>query len=248
MASVRGFNALLALTVGAATVAAAQDSFAPARRAMVNDIRGQLAAGAMEGTTRLSDRVTEALREVPRHLFVPEALRELAYSDQALPLGHDSTISQPLIVAAMTELLQVAPGQRVLEVGTASGYQAAVLARLGARVHTIEIVPELARTAAERLKTLGYSEVRVRVGDGYLGWPEHGPFDRILVTAGATHVPKPLVQQLAPGGRMVIPVGEDGDRQRLTLVVKDAAGRTTTRRLARVVFIPLNERAAPRRQ
>jgi protein-L-isoaspartate(D-aspartate) O-methyltransferase len=213
---------------------------------MVANVRQLITAGAMEGTANLDPAIAGAMAEVPRHLFVPEPLQSRAYSDQALPIGYDSTISQPLIVAAMTDLLEVRPGDRALEVGTGSGYQAALLARLGARVHTVEIVPELAQGAAARLKALGYDQIAVRAGDGYAGWPEHAPFDRIMVTAGATHVPAPLVRQLAPNGRMVIPVGSAQDRQRLTLVTKDARGKVTTRRLARVIFIPLNERAAKR--
>jgi len=150
------------------------------------------------------------------------------------------------MVAIMTDLLEARPGWKVLEVGTGSGYQAAVLAVLGAQVFTIEIVPELARSAQARLAAMGYAGVRVRAGDGYKGWPEAAPFDGILVTAGATHVPKPLIDQLKPGGRMVIPVGERRETQELTLVTKDARGRIRRTRLGPVLFVPLDERARPR--
>ena len=152
-------------------------------------------------------RVLEAMRQVPRHLFVPETLRSQAYEDYPLPIGHDQTISQPYIVAYMSETLAVGPGRRVLEIGTGSGYQAAVLAEMGVEVYTVEIVEPLARTAARTLASLGYSTVHTRVGDGYGGWPEHAPFDAVIVTAAPDHVPKPLIEQLAVGGRLVIPVG-----------------------------------------
>jgi protein-L-isoaspartate(D-aspartate) O-methyltransferase len=152
-------------------------------------------------------RVLEAMRKVPRHEFVPREQRPYAYNDHPLPIGHDQTISQPYIVAAMTELAQVAPGARVLEVGTGSGYQAAVLAALGAEVYSIEIVEPLAVSAAATLERLGY-QVTVRAGDGYQGWPEHAPFDAIVVTAAPPRIPEPLKQQLKPGGRLVIPVGD----------------------------------------
>ncbi len=152
--------------------------------------------------------VLAALRAVPRHRFVPLALVADAYADRPLPIGEGQTISQPYIVALMTELLRVEPGQRVLEVGTGSGYQAAVLAQLGAEVYSIEIVESLGRQAAALLAALGYERVQVRIGDGYRGWPERAPFAGILVTAAPDHVPRPLLEQLAPGGRLVIPVGE----------------------------------------
>lgn len=152
-------------------------------------------------------RVMAAMREVPRHEFVPSALRALAYRDRALPIGHDQTISQPYVVAVMSESAELAPGDRVLEVGTGSGYQAAVLAALGAEVYSIERIPELAEWADKTLKRLGY-DVRVRHGDGYAGWPDAAPFDAILVTAAPPTVPPPLLEQLAIGGRLVIPVGD----------------------------------------
>lgn len=229
----------------AETAAFAQDE--RRRRAMVANIEQLVAAGALGRTGRLDPRVLAAMREVPRHLFVPAPLGDEAYGDTALPIGHGSTISQPLVVAAMTDLLEVAPGHKVLEVGTGSGYQAAILSRLGARAYTVEIVPALARSAAARLKRLGYADVHVRAGDGYKGWPGEAPFDAILVTAGATHIPEPLTRQLKPGGRMLIPMGPSADEQQLTLVTKDRQGRLTVRPLAPVAFIPLDERAGPPR-
>jgi protein-L-isoaspartate(D-aspartate) O-methyltransferase len=183
--------------------------------------------------------VLAAMRKVPRHEFVPEQWTEAAYEDHPLPIGYGQTISQPYIVALMTELVQPTDGARVLEVGTGSGYQAAILAETGAEVYSIEILKPLARESAARLQRLGYRTVHVRQGDGYLGWPEHAPFDAIMVTAGADHVPPPLVEQLKPGGRMVIPVGEPHGEQSLLVVEKTISGRISTRNVAPVLFVPL---------
>jgi len=193
----------------------------------------------------LSAPVRLAMLETPRHLFVPEAIRAHAYEDRPLPIGHGATISQPFIVALMTDLLQAEPADVVLEVGTGSGYQAAVLSRLVRQVYSIEIIPQLAEQAGGRLRALGYDNVEVRAGDGYAGWPEHAPFDGIVVTAGATHVPQPLVSQLKPGGRMVIPVGAGSGGQDLTVVTKDRAGRVRIEPGLPVRFVPLDERASP---
>lgn len=175
------------------------------------------------GRAQLDPRVMAAMEEVPRHLFVPEPLRTLAYQDTPLPIGFEKTISQPFIVALMTDLLAVEPSSRVLEVGTGLGYQAAVLSRLVAHVWTIEIIEELAQSAESRLAALGYGNVTIRIGDGTSGWAEYAPFDRILVAAGAEDVPAALLEQLAPGGRMVIPTGPQ-DRQQLTLILKGPTG------------------------
>lgn len=183
--------------------------------------------------------VLEAMRRVPRHEFVPVELRTEAYADHPLPIGQEQTISQPYIVAAMTELAAVPSGGIVLEVGTGSGYQAAVLSLLAQRVYTIEILPELGETAAARLARLGYDNVRVRVGDGYLGWPEQAPFDAILVTAGAEHIPQPLADQLRPGGRMVIPVGPVEGIQELRVLEKLEDGSLRSRNVMPVRFVPL---------
>ena len=225
---------------------AAPDAFASQRRRMVDDVIQLIAAGALPGVERIDPRVLDVMRRTPRHRFVPAAVQAQAYGPEALAIGHGATISAPLIVAAMTTLLQPRADHRVLEVGAGSGYQAAVLSPLVRHVYTVEIVAPLATEARARLAGMGYRNVTVRAGDGYLGWPEHAPFDRILVTAGATHIPQPLVRQLKPGGRMVIPLGRTQSEQRLVLVSKDAAGRPSTQRLARVIFVPLVESARPR--
>jgi protein-L-isoaspartate(D-aspartate) O-methyltransferase len=182
-------------------------------------------------------RVLDALRKVPRERFIPADLAARAYDDQPLPIGYGQTISQPFIVAHMTEALGVEPHHIVLEVGSGSGYQAAILGELGRTVYTIEIVPELARRAASTLQSLGYRHVHVREGDGYAGWPQHAPFDRIMVTAAPAEIPRPLIDQLAVGGRLIIPVGEQGRTQWLTVVDRTAKG-VTERRTIPVVFVP----------
>jgi protein-L-isoaspartate(D-aspartate) O-methyltransferase len=180
-----------------------------------------------------------ALRTVPRHEFVPPDQQVYAYVNTPLPIGHDQTISQPSVVGLMTELVVPRAGKRVLEIGTGSGYQAAVLAETGAKVWTIEIFRKLADEARERLTRLGYSDVKVRHGDGYAGWPEAAPFDAIVVTAAADSVPPALVKQLAPEGRLVMPVGNPKTHQELVLIEKDAKGRLASRQLIPVRFVPL---------
>jgi protein-L-isoaspartate(D-aspartate) O-methyltransferase len=189
------------------------------------------------------ERVLAALRRVPRHRFVPEAERALAYEDHPLPIGSQQTISQPYIVAVMTELAEIAPGERVLEVGTGSGYQAAVLAELGAEVDSIEIVPELAASARQTLRALGYGRVNVIAGDGYRGLPARAPFDAILVTAAPDHVPQPLIDQLAVGGRLVIPVGDEF--QQLRVLARTAQG-VEEQRIFDVRFVPMTGEAQQR--
>jgi protein-L-isoaspartate(D-aspartate) O-methyltransferase len=186
-------------------------------------------------------RVLEAMRKVPRDRFVPAALAPRAYADSPLLIGQGQTISQPYIVAYMTETLQVQPGHRVLEIGTGSGYQAAVLGELAREVYTIEIVPELAQRAAGVLKGLGYATVQVREGDGFAGWPERAPFDRIIVTAAPETIPKPLIEQLAVGGRLVTPVGAQGDTQWITVVDKTDRG-VVERRTIPVQFVPFTRK------
>ena len=186
-----------------------------------------------------NENVLRAMLEVPRHEFVPPEHQAQAYEDGPLPIGLDQTISQPYIVALMTELVAPMPGHRVLEVGTGSGYQAAVIGRIVSQVYSIEIIPQHAQSAAERLKKLGVNNVEVRAGNGYLGWPERAPFDGILVTAGATEVPPRLVEQLKPGGRMIIPVGTAASEQVLKVIQKDAAGKVETRDVIPVRFVPL---------
>lgn len=183
--------------------------------------------------------VLAAMRSVPRHKFVDDQTKSLAYSDRPLPIGHRQTISQPYIVAFMTELLQPQRHHDVLEVGTGCGYQAAVLAELVGHVYTIEIVAALAERAKSTLSDLGYDNVTVRSGDGYMGWPDAAPFDRIILTAAPDHVPTPLIDQLKPGGRMVLPVGEVWSTQQLTLVTRDEAGRVFDETVMAVGFVPL---------
>ena len=234
-----------ALFLAWATLAVA----APAERAnerelMVLSIENLAATAGPTSVRRLDPKVLGAMRKVPRHLLVPEDVRPRAYQNVPLPIGYEQTISQPYIVALMTDLLDVRPDHVVLEIGTGSGYQAAVLSELVRQVYTIEIVEPLAERAKRQLAELGYSNVSVRAGDGYAGWPERAPFDRIIVTAGADHVPAPLVAQLKPGGRMVIPVGKSWNRLDLTVIEKDRRGRLKTRRVLPVAFVPLTRKPA----
>ncbi|MBN8462572.1 MAG: protein-L-isoaspartate(D-aspartate) O-methyltransferase [Dechloromonas sp.] len=237
-----GITRIVMLGVAAALfarTAQAQD-MARERQAMVDEVAAM--ARAFDGGTgkgAIDPRVLAALGRVPRHEFVPLGSRGSAYDNRPLSIGHGQTISQPYIVAVMTDLLQVGDGGKVLEIGTGSGYQAAVLADLGVSVASIEIVEPLAKEAAERLRRLGHAKVATRIGDGYHGWPERGPFDAIVVTAAASHVPPPLVQQLKRGGRMVIPIGAAFQTQQLMLVEKRADGALTTRQLMPVRFVPL---------
>lgn len=212
-----------------------QVSMESARRRMVEE---QLMVRGRDITDR---RVLDALLKVPRHEFLPEGLRMLAYSDQPLRIGFDQTISQPFIVALMTQVLELKTGESVLEIGTGSGYQAAVLAEITDHVYSIEIVEPLAIRAQETLRRLGYTNIHTRIGDGYRGWPEHAPFDAIIVTAAPDHVPQPLVDQLAKGGRMVIPVGSY--YQELLLLKKDSEGNITRERGIPVRFVPMTGEA-----
>lgn len=188
-------------------------------------------------------RVLAAMRKVPRHEFVPDAEKRHAYRDMPLPIGEGQTISQPYIVALMTELARPAKSHRVLEVGTGSGYQAAVLAELVEHVFTIEIEPELGKRAAEVLQKLGYDNVTVRTGDGYAGWVEHAPYDIIMITAAPDHIPQPLIEQLRPGGVMVVPVGPIAASQELRVLQKDASGKVISKDVASVRFVPLRRRS-----
>ena len=216
------------------------DDYRRQRAALIEEIAGDVRATASYlGRRELDPRVLAALGKVPRHEFVPRAERDRAYFNEPLPIGHGQTISQPYIVAVMTDLLDPKPGDRVLEIGTGSGYQAAVLAELVKAVYTIEIIEPLGRAAAERLHALDYANVATRIGDGYYGWPEQAPFDGIVVTAAADHVPPPLLAQLKPGGRMVIPVGSRYLTQQLVLITKNQDGTLQTRQLLPVRFVPL---------
>jgi len=230
---------LAALGIAIAAPACAQPSVEQQRSSMVEEIeRMARALSRSTGRDALDERVLQAMAKVPRHEFVPEAFRARAYENRPLPIGEGQTISQPFIVALMTDLAAVDRDSVVLEIGTGSGYQAAVLAELAARVHTIEIVEPLGRRAAETLERLGYDNVLVRIGDGYRGWPEAAPFDAIVVTAAPDEVPRPLIEQLAPGGRLVIPVGSPGAVKSLRLIEKDAEGRLTERDVLPVAFVP----------
>jgi len=207
---------------------------------MVSSIASDvLATRSYLGQEALRPQVLQALVTVPRHAFVPMSQRSSAYENRPLPIGHGQTISQPYIVAIMTDLLNPAPGHRVLEVGTGSGYQAAILAQLVARVFSIEIIQPLAELAGERLRQLGYTNISTRIGDGYYGWAEEAPFDAIVVTAAASHVPPPLLEQLRVGGRMIIPVGDRFTVQQLILIEKEADGGIVSHPLLPVRFVPL---------
>jgi len=220
--------------------AEAADAVNARRERMVVEIE-QLVRETRRETGRevLDARVIAALRKVDRHRFVPPGQAAQAYDNRPLPIGMGQTISQPYIVALMTDLLDAGPGDKVLEVGTGSGYQAAVLAEIVRAVYTIEIVEPLGRTAARALAETGYRNVRTRIGDGYAGWPDEAPFDGIIVTAAAPYLPQPLVDQLKSGGRLVIPLGEQGGAQSLFVIEKDARGVVTRRKVLDVRFVPL---------
>ena len=222
-------RAIAILTLGVVrTLIGSDDGFTRQREALVQ----HLAARGIR-----SERVLAAMRTVPRHLFVPDSLRDRAYDDTALPIGLGQTISQPFVVAAMTELLDAGARDRVLEIGTGSGYQAAVLAELAGEVYSIELEAELARTAADRLRGLGYRNTVVKQGDGYTGWKEKAPFDRIIVTAAPPAIPRPLIEQLKPGGRLVAPVGVED--QWIHVVEKRRDGRVSDRAVLPVLFVPM---------
>lgn len=229
----------VALGLCVVTMAHADTDYAAARQAMVRIVEGDVVATSSYTSVDVLDaRVRDALGAVPRHLFVPEGQRGSAYENRPLPIGEGQTISQPYIVAMMTQLADVDAGARVLEIGTGSGYQAAVLAEMAGHVYTIEIIDSLAERAAATLEALGYDNVSVRAGDGYLGWPESAPFDAILVTAAPETVPEPLIEQLAVGGRLVIPVGPESRTQSLQVLQKNDDGAVTTRDVLPVRFVP----------
>ena len=217
--------------------------FARARSGLIKEIEADVrATSSYIGVDRLDPTVMRAMGAVRRHRFVPDRYVSQAYENHPLPIGHGQTISQPYIVALMSNLLALKSGARILEVGTGSGYQAAVLAEMGMQVYSIEIIRPLAESARSRLKTEGYDEVRVNIGDGYFGWQEHAPFDGIIVTAAADHIPPPLLDQLKNGGRLIIPVGGRFSVQQLVLASKDAQGVVTTRQILPVRFVPLTRR------
>jgi protein-L-isoaspartate(D-aspartate) O-methyltransferase len=207
---------------------------------MLDDIEAEVRyTRSMIGRDALSPRVMAAMAEIPRDEFVPDHERLYAYANGPLPIGHGQTISQPYIVALMTDLLECGPDDRVLEVGTGSGYQAAVLSRVAGQVYSVEIIAELARQAADRLARLGYRNVETRHGDGYAGWPEHAPYDGILVTAAAPSIPPPLIDQLREGARLVIPVGPQFGHQELIVIEKRPDGPLRTTEVLAVAFVPL---------
>jgi protein-L-isoaspartate(D-aspartate) O-methyltransferase len=202
------------------------------------DIRRRMVETQMRGRGLTDETVLKVMEKVPRHEFVPEEFLEQAYADHPLPIGYGQTISQPYIVALMTQLLGIGAEDKVLEIGTGSGYQAAVLAELTDQVYTVEIIPELAESAAARLKRLGYTQVQVKDADGYYGWQEHAPFDAIIVTAAPDHVPQPLIQQLKDGGRLVIPVGPPGGYQTLWQITREG-DKVISKNILGVRFVPL---------
>lgn len=220
--------------------ASAADDYTAARQELVREIEAQVRDTRADlGKDVLDPRVIAAIGKVPRHEFVPEELRLLAYLNRPLPIGHEQTISQPYIVAIMTDLLALPRTARVLEVGTGSGYQAAVLAEVGVEVYSIEIVEPLGLAAKALLERLGYRNVHVRIGDGFAGWPEAAPFDAIIVTAAAPGMPPPLLAQLKPGGRMIIPLDNRSGVQDLVLVEKSADGAVRREEILPVIFVPL---------
>jgi protein-L-isoaspartate(D-aspartate) O-methyltransferase len=231
---------MLTVVLSTSVDSADADRYQRLRAGMLNAIRADYQDTAVYIDKEQADpRVLAAMGRVHRHEFVAEHLRDAAYENRPLPIGHGQTISQPYIVAVMTDLLRVQADDRVLEVGTGSGYQAAVLAELVSHMYSIEIIKPLATQAEKRLQRLGYTNVTIRHGDGYYGWEEQAPFDAIVVTAAASHVPPPLIDQLKPGGRMVIPVGTRFLVQELLMVVKADDGSVTTRQLLPVRFVPL---------
>jgi protein-L-isoaspartate(D-aspartate) O-methyltransferase len=220
--------------------AIAEDNFQQQRQALVNLIKDDVVRTRdFLGQEMLDERVLDTIGKVPRHEFVPESERSYAYENRPLPIGYGQTISQPYIVAIMTELLKPKKTDRVLEVGTGSGYQAAILAELVNSVYTIEIIEELSRWATGNLKRTGYANVHTRTGDGYYGWETAAPFDGIVVTAVASHIPPPLIKQLKPGGRMIIPVSAQFMTQYLVLVTKALDGKISTQQIIPVRFVPL---------
>jgi protein-L-isoaspartate(D-aspartate) O-methyltransferase len=231
-------HSILVLLMSSAVMALAANDRAAERRQMVDDIAALASFVAREtGRSGLDQRVLAAMAKVKRHEFVPPAQRRSAYRNRPLAIGAGQTISQPFIVALMTDLLGLQPDDKVLEIGTGCGYQAAVLGELAKDVYTIEIVESLGKAAAQTLARLGYANVHTRVGDGYKGWPEHAPYDAIIVTAAPDHVPPALVAQLEPGGRLVIPVGRLA--QELLVITKNADGTTTSQEIVPVQFVPL---------
>jgi len=234
---------LMAVFAAVSVPSLADDPTESARMELIRIIEEDVRQTSLElNKAELDPRVMKALARVPRHKFVPLEEKTYAYENRPLPIGHGQTISQPYIVAIMTDMLNLKPDSKVLELGTGSGYQAAILGELAGEVYTIEIVEPLGLLAKDRLQQLGYKNVITKVGDGYYGWEEHAPFDAIIVTAAASHIPPPLIKQLKPGGRMVIPVGSRFMTQQLLTVDKRADNKVVSRQVMPVVFVPVTGR------
>ena len=235
---------ILVLGCDVSSYALISDGYGKQSQQMLKEIdEDALYASSTLARNHIDTRVMDVMAKVPRHEFVPAYLRDSAYLNVPLPIGHGQTISQPFIVALMTDLLETRKDDVVLEIGTGSGYQAAVLSGLVKKVYSVEVIKELGKSARERLSHLGYKNVEVRIADGYFGWEERSPFDSIIVTAAAGHVPPPLIRQLKPGGRIVIPVGGTYQVQMLMVVTKDASGTLKTRQVLPVRFVPLTGKA-----
>jgi len=233
-------TALLTFLFAFAAAAQEADEYRQARQQMVRAIEANVRATSLYlDKEQLNPQILDAMRTVPRHEFVPKEQQSVAYENRPLPIGYGQTISQPYIVAIMTDLLKLDADDRVLEIGTGSAYQAAILAQLVNRVYSIEIIEPLGVQAGKRLQRLGYANVQTRIGDGYYGWEEQAPFDAIIVTAASNHIPPPLLQQLKPDGRMIIPVGSRFLAQQLVLVTKNEEGRAITQQIMPVRFVPL---------
>ena len=234
------FTFLMGIVSAGLAFAGNSDEYGSKRERMIRAIEGDVRATSRKlGKTQLNKSVMKAMATVPRHEFVPRRLRHAAYENRPLPIGYGQTISQPYIVALMTDLLDVDGDDIVLEVGTGSGYQAAILAQLVNKIYTIEIIKDLGEQAKERLANLAYQNIAVHIGDGYYGLEQLGPFDGIIVTAAANHVPPPLIKQLRPGGKMVIPVGGAFMTQQLLLLEKRQDGKILTKQVLPVIFVPL---------
>ena len=239
---------MLVLAVEASVQAQTPDEFSTQKKRMIDEIAAMARDARLDtGRAELAAPVMAAIARVPRHEFVPATLRRNAYANRPQSIGAGQTISQPFIVALMSDLMNIKPGDKVLEIGTGSGYQAAVLAEMGALVHTIEIIESLAKEAHDRLQRLGYTGIRTRSGDGYQGWPKQAPFDAIMLTAAPREVPRPLTDQLKPGGRLIAPIGESGGVQSLLLIERRADGSLARRDLLAVRFVPLTDPAGRQR-
>lgn len=237
---ISSFKLTIMLTLVTCSLSTLSNEYQARRESLIKEIEADVRDTSLYlDKEKLDSHVVKALRTVPRHKFVQDRLQEYAYENRPLPIGYGQTISQPYIVAIMTDLIKPKKHHRILEVGTGSGYQAAVLAELVKQVYTIEIVKPLAIQAGQRLKSLGYKNIITKQGDGYYGWHKFAPFDAIVVTAAASHIPPPLLKQLKPGGRMIIPVGSRFMTQQLLLVNKDKQGKLSTKQILPVMFVPL---------